>query len=46
MSEKLDLNWHTFSDHLYGTSKRLMETKELADVTLVSMIKNMYLLIK
>ena len=36
MSEKLDLNWHTFSDHLYGTTKRLMETKELADVTLVS----------
>ena len=36
MSEKLDLNWHTFSDHLFDTSKNLYETMELADVTLVS----------
>ena len=36
MAEKLDLDWHTFSDHLFTTSKMLMETKELADVTLIS----------
>ena len=34
--EKLDLDWHTFSDHLFSTSKSFMETKELADVTLIS----------
>ena len=36
MPEKLDLNWHTFPDHLSNTSQWLMETKELADVTLIS----------
>ena len=36
MSEKHDLEWQTFSDHLSSTTKRLMETKELADVTLVT----------
>ena len=36
MAEKLDLDWHTFSDNLFTTSKMLMETKELADVTLIS----------
>ena len=36
MLEKNDLEWKTFSDHLSSTTKRLMETKELADVTLVT----------
>ena len=36
MIEKNDLEWKTFSDHLSSTTKRLMETKELADVTLVT----------
>jgi len=33
--EVYDLNWHTYSDHLQGLMKHLMQSNESADVTLV-----------
>ena len=34
-TEKYDLNWHTFTDHLVDKYKQLFSTKVFADVTLV-----------
>jgi len=36
MSEKLNLNWHTFASHGQGLFRNLMETQEFTDVTLIS----------
>ena len=35
MSNKLDLNWHTFNDHILEDMKHLLSTNQFADVTLV-----------
>ena len=35
MTDKLDLNWHTFSDHLLDSIKDLNKTNEYSDVTIV-----------
>ena len=34
-TEKYDLNWHTFTDHLVDKYKQLFSTKLFSDVTLV-----------
>ena len=34
-TEKYNLNWHTFTDHLVDKYKQLFSTKVFADVTLV-----------
>ena len=35
MSNKLDLNWHTFTDHVLDNMKHLLSSNQFADVTLV-----------
>ena len=35
MTQKLNLNWHTYSDHLKEMLRNLMDSNETADVTLV-----------
>ena len=35
MSNKLDLNWHTFNDHILDNMKHLLSSNQFADVTLV-----------
>ncbi len=35
MSNKLDLNWHTFTDHMLDNMKHLLSSNQFADVTLV-----------
>ena len=35
MSNKIDLNWHTFNDHLLENVRHLLLSKQFADVTLV-----------
>ena len=35
MTNKLDLKWHTFNDHLLDNARHLLSSKQFADVTLV-----------
>ena len=35
MTQKLNLNWHTYSDHLKEMLRNLMDSNETADVTLI-----------
>ena len=35
MTKQLDLNWHTFNDHVLANMKHLLLSTDFADVTLV-----------
>ena len=41
-SEKFNLKWHTFTDHLREMLWNMMSTNELTDVTLVSEDKKQF----